>query len=127
VAATRAHAGIARTSERRVHTRAGVQDVAMANGVVEGQQRDALRGVRRTQDRPLSTSQRQLRGPQMEESTRSGGGPGERFLAETRRGNRGWVHRQFQMPEDFPDHRALRDGGDHPQRPLLAERTARHV
>lgn len=71
----------------------------MANVVAHGQQRDALRGVRRTQDRPLSTSRQLARGPQTEEETRSGGGPGERVLAETRWGDRGWVHRELEMLE----------------------------
>ena len=33
--------------------------------------------------------------------TRSGGGPGEGFLVETNRSNRGWVDRTVQMPEDL--------------------------
>src|SRR5207253_8920955 len=45
----------------------------------------------------------------------SGGGPGEGFLAGTRRCNRGRVRRELQMPEDFPDHLAVRDGRDAPQ------------
>src|SRR5215510_6791976 len=57
----------------------------------------------------------------------SGREPGKGVLAGTRWGDRGWVHGEFQMLEDFPDHRALRDGGDDPQRPLLAERAARRV
>src|SRR5439155_19074708 len=59
--------------------------------------------------------------------TRSGGGPGKGFLADTRRSNRGRVSRELQMPEDLPDHLAVRDGGDGPQRPLLIERAAHHV
>jgi len=31
----------------------------------------------------------------------------------------GWICGKFQMPEDLPDHLALRNGGDDPQRPLL--------
>ncbi len=31
------------------------------------------------------------------------------------------------MPEDLPDHLAVRDGGDDPQRPPLTQRAARHV
>ncbi len=47
---------------------------------------------------------------------RSGGGPREGFLASTSRGNGGWVSRELQMPENLPDHLALRDGRDNPQR-----------
>ena len=50
---------------------------------------------------------------------RSGEGPGKGVLAETGWGDRGWVHRQFQMLKDLPDHLALRDGGNDPQCPLL--------
>ena len=57
----------------------------------------------------------------------SGGGPRKGFLAETRRSNQGWVGCELQMPEDLPDHLALRDGGNDPQRPLLTERAARYV
>src|SRR5882724_4240970 len=38
-----------------------------------------------------------------------------------------WVHGALQMPKDLPDHLALRDGGDEPQRPPLTERAARHI
>jgi hypothetical protein len=31
------------------------------------------------------------------------------------------------MPEDLPDHLALRDGGDDLQRPPLTPRAARHI
>ena len=58
---------------------------------------------------------------------RSGGGPGEGFLADTRRSNGGRVSRELQMPEDLPDHLAVRDGGDGPQRPLRIEWAAHHV
>jgi len=58
---------------------------------------------------------------------RSGGGPGEGFLVDTRRGKRGWICGTFQMPEDLPDHLALRDGGDDPQHPPLTPGAARHV
>src|SRR5262249_23655624 len=51
---------------------------------------------------------------------RSGGGPGEGFLADACRCNRGRVRRELQMPEDFPDHLAVRDGRDDPQPPPLA-------
>jgi hypothetical protein len=44
--------------------------------------------------------------------TRSGGGPGEGFLVETNRSNRGWVGRTVQMPEELSDHLTLRDGRD---------------
>src|SRR5262245_42865970 len=57
---------------------------------------------------------------------RSGGGLGEGFLVDTRQGKRGWICGKFQMPEDLPDHLALRDGGDDPQRSPLTARTARH-
>src|SRR5215831_3472249 len=57
----------------------------------------------------------------------SGRGPGKGVLADTRWGDGWWVYRQFQMLEDLPDDRALRDGGDDPQCPPLAERAARHV
>jgi hypothetical protein len=43
---------------------------------------------------------------------RSGGGPDEGFLADTCWGNGRWGHGELQMPEDLPDHTALRDGGD---------------
>ena len=46
---------------------------------------------------------------------RSGREPRKGFLADTRRSNRGWVHRELQMPEDLPDDLAMRDGGDEPQ------------
>ena len=55
----------------------------------------------------------------------SGGGSREGFVADTRRGNRWWVHRALQRPEDLLDHLALRDGGDEPQRPLRSVRAAR--
>ena len=47
---------------------------------------------------------------------RSGRGPRKGFLADTRWSNRGWVHRELQMPEDLLDHLALHDGRDDPQR-----------
>jgi hypothetical protein len=53
--------------------------------------------------------------------------PGEGFLANTRRCNRGRVGRKFQMLEDLPDHLAVREGGDDPPRPLRTPRAARHV
>jgi hypothetical protein len=52
---------------------------------------------------------------------RSGGGPRKGCLADTRWSHGGWVHRALQMPEDRPDHLALRDGRDDPQRPPLKE------
>ena len=58
---------------------------------------------------------------------RSGGGPGKDFLADTRWSNGWWVHRELQMPEDLPDHLALHDGGDDPQRPPLTPRAACHI
>jgi hypothetical protein len=45
----------------------------------------------------------------------SGRGPGEGFLADTGWCNGRWVCRKFQMPEDCPDHLAMRDGGDDAQ------------
>lgn len=42
-------------------------------------------------------------------------------------GQEGWICGKFQMPEDLPDHLALRDGGDDPQRPLLTRGAAHHV
>ena len=48
---------------------------------------------------------------------RSGGGPGEGFLVDTRRGKREWICGKFQMPKALSDRLALRDGGDDPQRP----------
>ncbi len=57
----------------------------------------------------------------------SGGGPGEGFLADTRWGNGRWVHGELQMPEDLPDHLAVRDGRDDPQRPPLTPGTACHI
>jgi hypothetical protein len=53
---------------------------------------------------------------------RSGGGPGEGFLADMRRSNQGRVDGALQMLEDLPEHLAVRDGGDDPQRPP-ADRT----
>src|SRR5215471_11476149 len=58
---------------------------------------------------------------------RSGRGPRKGFLADTRWSNGGWVHRELQMPEDRPDHLALHNGRDDPQRPPLTPETARHV
>ena len=45
---------------------------------------------------------------------RSGGGPGEGFLADMRRSNQGRVDCELQMLEDLPDHLAVRDGGNNP-------------
>jgi hypothetical protein len=87
----------------------------------------------------LSTHRPPEKRPQAEDPTRaagihegdpharSGGGPRKGFLADTRWSNRGWVHRELQMPEDLADHLALRDGGHDPQRPLLAARAACHI
>ena len=58
---------------------------------------------------------------------RSGGGPGEGFLADTRWCNGRWVCRKFQMLEDLPDDLAVRDGGNDPQRPPLTLGAARHI
>jgi len=54
-----------------------------------------------------------LRGRTIEDGSatpqaRSGGGPGEGFLADTRWRNGGWVHGQLQMPEDLLDHLTVR-------------------
>src|SRR5206468_11552414 len=57
---------------------------------------------------------------------RSGRRPGAGFLADTCWGNGRWVHGELQMPEDLPDHLALRDGGDDPQHPSLTPGAARH-
>src|SRR5215813_11950934 len=62
----------------------------------------------------------------MTHEARSGGGPGEGFLADMGWGNGRWVCRKFQMLEDLPHHLAVRDGGDDPQRPPLTEGAARH-
>jgi hypothetical protein len=56
----------------------------------------------------------------------SGRGPGKGVLADTGWGQ-GGGHRELQMLEELPDHLAVRDGGDAPQRPLLTARAARHV
>ena len=56
---------------------------------------------------------------------RSGGGPGAGFLAATRRSHGGRISRALQMPEELPNHLAVRDGGEEPQRPLLIVRAAR--
>jgi hypothetical protein len=58
---------------------------------------------------------------------RPGRGPGEGFLANTGRGNGRGVYGKFQMLEDLLDDPTMRDGGNDPQRPLLAERAARHI
>ena len=73
-----------------------------------------------------------LRGRAIEEGSatpqaRSGGGPGEGFLADTRWRNGGWVHGELQMPEDLLDHLTVRDGRDDPQRPPLTPGAARHI
>jgi hypothetical protein len=68
----------------------------------------------------LTTHRRGERGPQAEDQTRSGRGPGKGVLADTRWGDGGRVHGALQMLEEFPDHLALRDGRDDAQRPLLA-------
>ena len=57
---------------------------------------------------------------------RSGGGPGEGFLADTGRCNGRWVCRKFQMLEDLPDDLPVRHGRDNPQRPPLTPGAARH-
>ena len=57
---------------------------------------------------------------------RSGGDPGEGFLAATSRSHRGRVGRELQRPEDLPDHLAWRGGRDEPQRPLMVQRTRGH-
>jgi hypothetical protein len=101
-AATGTHSGTVSLSVRQVHTRAGVPDAAMARGTA-GQPREALGGWagRRTARPP---AHQLCKG-------HAGGGPGTSVLADTRWGNRGWVHREFQMREDLPDHPALTQGG----------------
>jgi hypothetical protein len=49
------------------------------------------------------------------------GYPVARCLASTGRRDGGWVCSEFQMAEDFANHRALRDDGDEPQCPALAQ------
>ena len=61
------------------------------------------------------------------QQVRSGGGPGEGFLADTRWRNGGWSCSKFQMPEDLPDHLALHDGRYDPQHPPLTPGAACHV
>ena len=51
----------------------------------------------------------------MTHEARSGGGPGEGFLADMRRSHQGWVDCELQMLEDLPDHLALCHDGDDPQ------------
>jgi len=48
-------------------------------------------------------------------------------LASTGRRNGGWVCSALQMAEDFANHRALRDDGDEPQCPALAQWTRAHL
>ena len=48
-------------------------------------------------------------------------------LASTGRRNGGWVCSELQMAEDFANHRALRDDGDEPQCPALAQWTRAHL
>jgi hypothetical protein len=48
---------------------------------------------------------------------RSGGGPREGFLADTGWCNGRWDCRKFQMPEDLPDHLAVREDAGEAQRP----------
>src|SRR5262245_49475949 len=77
---------------------AAAAPLPMANIVVQGQERDTLWGGRRTPDRLLNTARQQARGPQAEDETRSGRGPGKSFLADTRRSDRGWVDGELQSP-----------------------------
>src|SRR5215510_14279449 len=48
-------------------------------------------------------------------------------LVGTGRRDGGWVCREFQMAEDFANHRALRDDGDEPQHSALAKGTRSHI
>jgi hypothetical protein len=125
----------------------GVQDAAKARGAAPREQRDALgvragrrtvsphhpiggvRGDRRRRTRRglLAPTSLRDRDASATHQTRSGRGPGEGFLADTRRSNQGWVGCELQMPEDLADHLALRDSGDDPQRPPLTERAACHI
>lgn len=63
----------------------------------------------------------------MTAAERSGGGPGEGCLADTRRCNRGRVRRKLQMPEDCLDHLAVRAGRNDPPSPPLTPGAARHA
>jgi hypothetical protein len=90
----------------------GRAHAATTRGTAHGQQQDAQGGARRTQACQLSTAGRHGRGPQAEGQTRSGGGPGKGFLAETRRGQGRRIGGELEMPEDLPDDLALCDGGD---------------
>src|SRR5262245_41903867 len=55
------------------------------------------------------------------------GDPIERGLASTSRGKRRRIGRELQMAEHLADHLGLRDGGDHPQRPLMAKRADSYI
>ena len=133
MAETGAHAGTACTSERRVHTRVGVEHAAKARGTPPREPRDAL-GVRaagppscptpwQREARPQAQDQRTAAGDgSVTHQARSGGGPGKDVLADTRRSDRGRVYCQFQMPEDLPDDLAVCHGRDNPQRPPLTNR-----
>ena len=66
-------------------------------------------------------------GASVTHEARSGRGPGEGFLADMRRSNQGWVDCELQMLEDLPDHLALSDGGDDPQRPTLTPWVVGHI
>jgi len=58
--------------------------------------------------------------------TQSGRGPGDGFLVDMRRSNRGWVDCALQMLEHLPDHLALGHGGDAPQHPTLTPQAVCH-
>jgi hypothetical protein len=112
-AETGAHDGTARTSERRVHTRAGVQDAATGRDAAHGPQQGAL-GRRQTEQETAaawSLPMAAVGDGSVTYEARSGGGPGESFLADTGWSNGRWVCRKFQMLEDLPHHLAVRDGG----------------
>jgi hypothetical protein len=144
-AETSAYDGTASTSERRVHTRTGVQDAATVRGMRHtGPSRarwgdvDAGRpclpthapcaGRRQAeQETAASLPMGAVGDGSVTHEARSGGRPGAGFLADTGWGNGRWVCRKFQMLEDLPHHLAVRDGGDDPQRPPLTERAARHL
>jgi len=55
------------------------------------------------------------------------GHPVARCLASPGRREGGWVCSELQMAEDFAHHRALRDDGDEPQCPALAQWTRAHL
>jgi len=84
-----------------MHTRAGVQHAAKTRGAAHEQPRDALGGAL-AQGGHASPPMRHVRGDvrwSRRRQRRSGGGPGEGFLADTGWFNERWVCRKFQMLE----------------------------